>query len=57
MGDFVIFSYFFRISGLEGFSYSVAPQGDLNSFVLCASPTDGSLVAIDPVDHAIGLCL
>ena len=28
MGDFVIFSYFFRISRLEGFLYSVAPQGD-----------------------------
>ena len=29
MGDFVIFSYFFRISRHEGFLYSVAPQGDL----------------------------
>ena len=28
MGDFVIFSYFFRISRLEGSLYSVAPQGD-----------------------------
>ena len=28
MGDFVIYSYFFRLSRLEGFLYSVAPQGD-----------------------------
>ena len=28
MGDFVNFSYFFRISRLEGFLYSVAPHGD-----------------------------
>ena len=28
MGDFVIFSDFFRISRLEGFLYSVPPQGD-----------------------------
>ena len=31
MGDFVIFSYFFRISRLEGFLCSVAPQGDRKS--------------------------
>ena len=31
MGDFVIFSCFFRISRLEGFLYSVAPQGDRKS--------------------------
>ena len=31
MGDFVIFSYFSSISRLEGFLYSVAPQGDRNS--------------------------
>ena len=30
MGDFVSFLYFFRISRLEGFLYSVAPQGDRN---------------------------
>ena len=30
MGDFVISSYFFSISRLEGFLYSVPPQGDLN---------------------------
>ena len=28
MGDFVIFSYFSVIPKLEGFLYSVAPQGD-----------------------------
>ena len=37
MGDFVIFSYFFRISRLEGFLYSVAPQGDRKP--LCYSET------------------
>ena len=31
MGDFVIFSYFLSISRLEGFLYSVPPQGDLNA--------------------------
>ena len=31
MGDFVIFSSFFRSSRLEGFLYSVTPQGDLKS--------------------------
>ena len=30
MGDFVNFSDFFRISGLEGFLYSVPPQKNLN---------------------------
>ena len=30
MGDFVNSSYFFRISGLEGFLYSVPPQGNLS---------------------------
>ena len=28
MGDFVVFRIFFRISGFEGFLYSVPPQGD-----------------------------
>ena len=32
MGDFVIFFVFFRIAGLEGFSYSVPPRGNLKSF-------------------------
>ena len=36
MGDFVIFSYFFRrISRLEGLLHSVPPQGDLNFGVVC----------------------
>ena len=37
MGDFVIFSYFFRISRLEGFLCSVAPQGDRKSRRLSGS--------------------